>query len=102
MSKLGRVDWIGGFFFIGGLTSFLIGISWAGVQYAWNSAATIAPIVVGVASIIIAIAWEVYGAQEPFLRPSLFHSVSAIATYSCALFQGFIVCTLQLHDVKTK
>ncbi|KAK4143460.1 major facilitator superfamily domain-containing protein [Dichotomopilus funicola] len=95
VSKLGRVDWIGGFFFIGGLTSFLIGISWAGVQYAWNSAATIAPMVVGVVSIVIAIFWEIYGAQEPFLRPSLFHSASAIATYSCALFQGFILfCAL--------
>ncbi|KAL2163263.1 hypothetical protein VTH06DRAFT_5319 [Thermothelomyces fergusii] len=94
-SKLGRVDWIGGFFFIGGLTSFLVGISWGGIQYEWKSVQSITPIVVGVAGVGIAIVWEIYGAREPFLRPSLFHSPSALATYACALFQGFILfCAL--------
>lgn len=91
-SKIARVDWLGGLLFIGGLTSFLVGISWGGVQYAWNSAQTVAPIVVGIVTVIVAIIWEVYGAREPFLRPSLFKSGSALATYVCAMFQGFIVC----------
>lgn len=90
-SKLLRVDWVGGFLFIGGLTSFLVGLSWAGIQYKWGSAQVIAPIVVGIAGIIAAVIWEIHGAQEPFLRPSLFSSASALATYACALFQGFIV-----------
>jgi hypothetical protein len=90
-SKLRRIDWVGGFFFIGGLTSFLIGISWAGIQYEWKSVQTIAPMIVGILAIIIAIFWEIYGAREPFLRPSLFCSTSALATYAGALFQGFIV-----------
>ncbi|KAH6847678.1 major facilitator superfamily domain-containing protein [Chaetomium sp. MPI-CAGE-AT-0009] len=94
-SKLGRVDWLGGFLFIGSLTSFLIGISWGGVQYAWGSAQTVAPIVVGAVGVALAIVWEIYGAREPFLRPSLFKSGSALATYTCALFQGFILfCAL--------
>jgi hypothetical protein len=91
-SKLWRVDWVGGFLFIGGLTSFLVGISWAGIQYEWNSVQAITPMAVGFVGIIAAVFWEVYGAQEPFLRPSLFRSTSALATYACALFQGFIVC----------
>ncbi|KAL2174902.1 major facilitator superfamily domain-containing protein [Thermothelomyces heterothallicus CBS 202.75] len=94
-SKLGRVDWIGGFFFIGGLTSFLVGISWGGIQYEWKSVQSVTPIVAGVAGVVIAVIWEIYGAQEPFLRPSLFRSPSALATYACALFQGFILfCAL--------
>ncbi len=91
VSKLCRVDWVGGFFFIGGLTSFLVGISWAGIQFEWKSAQAITPMIIGVVGVTIAIIWEIYGAQEPFLRPSLFCSVSALATYACALFQGFIV-----------
>ncbi|KAL2145752.1 hypothetical protein VTI28DRAFT_6447 [Corynascus sepedonium] len=94
-SKLARVDWIGGFFFIGGLTSFLVGISWGGIQYEWKSVQSITPIVVGVVGVIVAVIWEIYGAREPFLRPSLFNSTSALATYACALFQGFILfCAL--------
>ncbi|KAL1835412.1 hypothetical protein VTJ49DRAFT_6777 [Mycothermus thermophilus] len=91
-SKLERIDWIGGIFFIGGLTSFLIGISWGGIQYEWSSGEAITPIVAGVLSIIVALMWEVYGrAREPFLRPSLFTSLSALATYMAAMFQGFIL-----------
>jgi hypothetical protein len=95
-SKLLRVDWVGGFLFIGGLTSFLVGISWAGIQYEWNSVQAITPMAVGIVGIVAAVFWEIYGAQEPFLRPSLFRSASALATYACALFQGFIVCPLPI------
>jgi hypothetical protein len=91
VSKLARVDWLGGFLFIGSMTCLLIGVSWAGVQFAWSSVQTIAPMVVGGVGIIISILWEIYGAREPFLRPSLFNSVSALVTYTCALLQGFIV-----------
>lgn len=74
------------------MTSFLIGISWAGIQFEWGSAQVMAPIIVGVAGVIIAVVWEFYGAREPFLRRTLFCSASALATYACALSQGFIVC----------
>ncbi|KAL2020318.1 hypothetical protein VTK56DRAFT_8546 [Thermocarpiscus australiensis] len=95
VSKLCRVDWIGGFLFISSMTSFLVGISWAGIQFEWSSVQAITPIVVGVVGVIIAILWEWFCASEPFLRPSLFCSTSAIATYACALFQGFILfCAL--------
>ncbi|KAK3385336.1 major facilitator superfamily domain-containing protein, partial [Podospora didyma] len=94
-SKLGRVDWLGGLLFIGGLTSFLVGMSWAGIQYEWEDVHVVAPMVVGALSVLAAIFWEIYGAREPFLRPSLFYSPSAIAAYGCALLQGFILfCSL--------
>jgi len=93
ISKLRRVDWLGGFLFIGGMTSFLIGLSWAGIQFEWKSAETIAPMVVGIVGVVASLFWECYGAVEPFLRPSLFNSRSTLATYAIALFQGFIVST---------
>ncbi|EGO55320.1 hypothetical protein NEUTE1DRAFT_123762 [Neurospora tetrasperma FGSC 2508] len=94
-SKLSRVDWLGGFLFIGGLTSFLVGMSWAGIQFEWRSVQTIVPMTVGGVSVLASIIWEKYGAREPFLRASLFCSGSAIAAYGCALFQGLILfCAL--------
>ncbi|KAF4919655.1 Efflux pump FUS6 [Colletotrichum viniferum] len=90
-SKLLRVDVIGGVLFIGGMTSFLIGISWAGVQFHWSSAATIAPIIVGAVAVSACLLWEKYGAAEPFFRPSLFYSWSAMAVYFGAFCQGFLL-----------
>ncbi|ORY67806.1 major facilitator superfamily domain-containing protein [Pseudomassariella vexata] len=94
-SKLRRVDWVGSFFFIGGTTSFLIGLSWAGIQYDWLSIQTIVPMATGVASVVVSMVWEGYGAREPMLRLSLFCSSSAIAAYACAFCQGFLLfCAL--------
>ncbi|KAK4446225.1 major facilitator superfamily domain-containing protein [Podospora aff. communis PSN243] len=94
ISKLARVDWFGSLFFTAGITGFLVGISWAGIQFEWQSPQVIAPIVIGVTSVITALIWEFY-AKEPMIRPSLFHSTSAIFAYTCAFFQGLILfCAL--------
>ncbi|KAK8051963.1 hypothetical protein PG993_003348 [Apiospora rasikravindrae] len=95
VSKMKRVDWVGGFLFIGGMTSFLLGLSWAGIEYGWSSIQVIAPMASGTAAVFLTIVWEVRCAREPFLRPSIFGSRSAIAAYTCAFSQGFLLfCAL--------
>jgi MFS family permease len=89
--KLLRVDWVGGCLFISSLTSFLMGISWAGVQFPWSSFRTITPIVAGALGVLLSLVWERYGARQPFLRKSIFHSWSAIAAFVCALCQGLVL-----------
>jgi MFS family permease len=89
--KLLRVDWIGGSLFIGGLTSFLMGLSWGGVQFPWSSFRTIVPLAVGAFGVLLSLVWERFGAKQPFLRRSLFHSWSAIAAYVCAFCQGLVL-----------
>jgi Fungal trichothecene efflux pump (TRI12) len=86
--KFSQVDWVGGFLFISSLTSFLMGISWAGVQFPWSSFRTIVPIAAGALGLVLSLVWERYCARQPFLRKSLFYSWSAIAAYVCALCQG--------------
>lgn len=88
--KIQRVDWLGSFLFIGGTTSFLIGISWGGIQYKWTSVNTVVPIFVGLFAVILSCVWEAR-VKEPVLRGSLFYNVSAIAAYYCAFAQGFLV-----------
>lgn len=92
-AKLLRIDWLGGLLFIGGLTSTLIAITWGGVQFAWTSPQSLIPLAIGTTALIASLAWERYGAIEPFLRHSLFHSPSAIAAYLCALLQGLLLFT---------
>lgn len=89
--KLAQVDWIGGFVFTAGMTSFLIAITWGGIQFAWNSFRTIVPLVLGAVGVLSSLAWEVWGTKTPFLRVFLFNSRSAVLAYSCAILQGFLV-----------
>jgi MFS family permease len=88
--KVQRIDWLGSFLFIGGTTSFLIGVSWGGIQYRWTSVQTLAPIIAGLFGICSSIFWEIR-AKEPMLRASLFYNASAVAAYYCAFVQGFLV-----------
>lgn len=89
--KLGRVDWFGGFIFILSATSFLISISWGGVQYDWNDKATLIPLCLGISGLIATCLYEVKVATEPFLRRSLFWRSSSIATYFCGAVQGLVI-----------
>lgn len=89
--KLLRVDWLGGFLFISSLTAFLIGLTWAGVQFPWSDYHTLVPLVLGAFGVGGSLIWERFGAREPFLRRSLFYETSAIAAYICALMQGLVV-----------
>jgi MFS family permease len=89
--KLFRVDWIGGIIFIASLTSFLIAISWGGIQYSWSSWRTLVPMLFGGVGLIGALEWEWYAATEPVLRRSLFYNWSAKASYICAVVQGLLV-----------
>lgn len=90
--KLLRVDWFGGFLFIASMTSFLIAISWGGVQEPWGSFRTLVPLIFGVLGVVATLAWEYWGAKEPFLRRSLFYCWSALAAYCAAVCQGIVVC----------
>ena len=94
-SSLGRrllqVDWIGGTGFIDSVTSFLIGITWGGVQFPWSSFRTWLPLVVEVLGIMASIAWEANGTTRAFIRLSVFRGRSAAAAYVCALAQGLLV-----------
>ena len=89
--KLARIDWTGGFIFTGSMTSFLMAITWGGVQFRWSSFRTLVPLIIGVVGVSVAFAWEIWGTKTPFLRLYLFNSRSACLAYACALLQGLLV-----------
>jgi len=92
--KLAHVDCIGGILFIGSTTSFLVGLSFGGVDYPWKDYHTIAPLLSGTAGLAFFALYEGYFARNPFLLKSLFNSWSAIVAYVCAALQGLIVSRL--------
>lgn len=56
-----ELDYVGIFFYASGLTIFLLGLGWAGAQHPWNSAAVIAPIVIGFCLFVCSFAWDFSG-----------------------------------------
>lgn len=86
--KLSNVDWFGSISFIVGMTSTLVGITWGGSQFAWSSAATLVPIILGLAVVFMTGLYERYLAKVTFLRLSLFSTRSQVCTYFCTVLQG--------------
>ncbi|KAI0023650.1 major facilitator superfamily domain-containing protein [Xylariomycetidae sp. FL0641] len=89
--NLRRVDWTGGGLLIAGVSSFLIGLTWSGVQYPWSSYKAWLPILLGVLIIAGALVYEAYGPIEPFIVLSVFDSASASIVFLQTFIQGFIL-----------
>ncbi|KAF2010030.1 MFS general substrate transporter [Aaosphaeria arxii CBS 175.79] len=89
--KLKHTDFLGAFLFVGGLTSILIGLSWAGIQYSWTSVQTLCPVIVGFAGLVGFVVWQKMAASHPLLPLSLFYCPSAFAAFYCAFVNGLVI-----------
>ncbi|GJC90030.1 efflux pump FUS6 [Colletotrichum liriopes] len=89
--KLERVDWLGGFLFVGFMVTFLVGISWGGNDFPWRSAEALVPIFTGAGGLVLTLYYEHRYARSPFLKKILFRDLSAITVYILGLLQGFIL-----------
>ncbi|KAH7126113.1 fungal trichothecene efflux pump [Dactylonectria macrodidyma] len=69
-------DWIGLVMFMVGCTLFIIGVNWGGTLHPWKSAASLAPIILGLLILVALGFYEAYGnIQEPLLPARLFKQV---------------------------
>ncbi|KAM5358162.1 hypothetical protein ACJZ2D_015525 [Fusarium nematophilum] len=67
-----KIDWVGAGIWTVGLTTFLLGITWAGGQFPWKSAAVIVPMILGSLAII---GLEVFGTKNPIFPPRIFKNI---------------------------
>ena len=63
------LDFLGFFLYCSGISVFLVGLTWGGVQFAWNSAATIAPLTIGLVLMISAVLWGFSGIPKRPIFP---------------------------------
>ncbi|KXX82064.1 hypothetical protein MMYC01_200939 [Madurella mycetomatis] len=92
-TALRRVDWVGSFLFISGTSSFLLGLTWGGVQYSWDSHQTWLPILLGGLAILASLVYEAYLPSVPFIRLSVFGDVSARLVFLLGILGGFELYT---------
>ncbi|KAI1074260.1 MFS general substrate transporter [Whalleya microplaca] len=93
LTALLRVDWLGSTLFIAGTSSFLIGLTWGGVQYSWSSYQTWVPIFLGGLAMIFSLVYEGYIPAVPFMHLSVWTNVSACLTFLLTIFGGFELYT---------
>ena len=91
LEKLKRVDWIGNFIFIASSTSFLIPLTWGGVQYPWDSWRTLVPLLIGLLGMVGFCVYERKVAIEPTIRLELLQSYNLAYSLYAALVNALVV-----------
>jgi len=86
-----RIDWIGNILVIGGTTSALLGLTWAGVQFPWGSAQVLAPLITGLAALVAFVVYEALVPIEPTLPVDILKNRTSLSGYLGTAFHGFII-----------
>ena len=89
-SKLKKLDWIGSVLTLAWAALVLIAISWAGNRYAWSSAAVLAPLLIGLALLVVFIVVELRFIALPLIPFNIFRIATVSACYATTFFQGTI------------
>ncbi|KAJ6627369.1 hypothetical protein B0H10DRAFT_382438 [Mycena sp. CBHHK59/15] len=66
-SKLKQVDWIGNIIAVVGTGLAIIGLTWGGIRYSWESAQVLAPLLIG---LVLLVVFGIYEAKVPS-RPTI-------------------------------
>ncbi|KAJ5509180.1 hypothetical protein N7527_011323 [Penicillium freii] len=70
--KLKAIDFFGALLALGGTSVLLLGLTWGGGEYAWDSAHVIATLVAGFTISVAFIAWQWKGASTPLVPMHIF------------------------------
>jgi hypothetical protein len=97
MSRVKRVDYGGCVLIVGSALSFMIGISWGGVQYAWSAWQTILPIVLGLVGCAAFFFYEEHVAVEPVVPTGVFKNLNCSASYINTVIHGIVVLSLVFY-----
>lgn len=91
--NLKRLDWIGMFLFIVGITIFAIPLSWAGSLFPWTAWQTLFPLLLGV---VMLVAFALYEAkpEAPIAPHRIFSSKTANMTLVSGFLHGVIMVSL--------
>lgn len=92
VQKLRRIDWIETALSIASSTSFIIPLTWNGVNYPWSSSRTLVPLIIGACGLISFVVYGKFCAMEPVIRLSVFGNL--IVTYLGTFVHGALVFLL--------
>jgi MFS family permease len=89
MEILKRIDFLGGFLSITGLTLFLVALQAGGYTHPWESAYVLCTLLIGFAMIVVWILWEWKGTAHPMVPMQLFQGQRVVSlAYAVAFVAG--------------
>ncbi|PKY07163.1 MFS general substrate transporter [Aspergillus campestris IBT 28561] len=90
VQKLGMVDWAGLGVFTCASTLFLVWLTGGGVSHPWDSAAILAPLVLGALLFILFVFIQCRVSTRPMMPLRIFHDRSAIVGFVTSFLHGLV------------
>ncbi|KAL1887408.1 hypothetical protein Sste5346_010249 [Sporothrix stenoceras] len=88
--KLAKIDYVGCFFMFTSAILILLALSWGGTAYAWSSAGSIAPLVIGAVLAVVFIIVEIKFSKLPLIPMHIFKIKTVAGANIGAFFTGFM------------
>ena len=97
---LKRIDYMGAFLSIGGVTLFLVGLQGGGYTAPWTSGKVLGPLIVGALMIIAFPIWEWYGPHQfPMMPREIFQGQRVVAlAFGIVFIAGKWLANLRYSD----
>ncbi|KAI0657008.1 iron permease [Cubamyces menziesii] len=91
VASVKSMDWIGNVIIIGSATSCIIALTWAGVTFPWSSAQVLAPLIVGIAGLALALLYDAFVAPFPVIPVAIIKNRTSIAGYVGSFFHYLVL-----------
>ncbi|KAI0648736.1 iron permease [Trametes meyenii] len=88
--KLSRIDWLGNLMIIAGTTLVLVALTWGGIQFPWDSAHVLAPLIIGGVFIVLFFVYEMTVPKDPSLPFDVLANRTSLSGYLSTLFHGIV------------
>ncbi|OBZ72796.1 putative transporter C3H1.06c [Grifola frondosa] len=93
-AKLARVDWFGNLIVIAGTTLAIIGLTWGGIHYPWDSVHVLAPLIIGLFLICIFFIYERKIPSEPTIPWEVVNNRTSLGGYFGTAVHGIVSASL--------
>ena len=95
VEQLRELDWLGSVLFIASFTTFLVPVTWGGLQFPWGSWQTLLPLLLGAAGLISVALHQRYLAPRPFVPRQIFANRRPVAIlFFGSLSNGLILFSI--------
>ncbi|KAF4954933.1 hypothetical protein FGADI_4933 [Fusarium gaditjirri] len=90
-----ELDWVGMSLFTAGCVLLLIGLSWGGTTYPWESTEVLCTLVIGIMTLAGFFVYEAYFCSvKPLIPSSVFKNIGFVAVVTCATVASMVYYSL--------
>ncbi|KAJ7435210.1 iron permease [Mycena galericulata] len=92
--KMAKVDWVGNAIIIVGTGLAIIGLTWGGTRYPWGSAQVLAPLIIGLALIVIFIIYEAKVPVSPTIPRDVVSNRTSLSGLLATAMHGILIMAM--------